>query len=85
MLAGFFEFDWGGRISLSLASSPPSSSLQMAELSVSTDVALAMEEVSGVTELVRVCDSQATPDPPDRSMSTSSTKSYHVRPQSRIS
>ena len=45
---------------------------------------LAIEEVSGVTELVRVCDSQATPDPPDRSMSTSSTKSYQVRPHSLI-
>ena len=45
---------------------------------------LAIDKVSGVTELVRVCDSQATPDPPDRSMSTSSTKSYQVRPHSLI-
>ena len=44
VLAGFFEVELRGKISLSLISSPPSSSLQMALLSVSIEVALIHSE-----------------------------------------
>ena len=42
------------------------------------------DEISLKFEATPVWDNQARPDPPDRSMSTSSTKSAHVKPQSRI-
>ena len=66
-----------------------SSSLQMAVMSVvmesvRTSFLGGIKELSCM-ELERVwADNQATPDPPDRSMSTSSTKSSQVRPQRRL-
>ena len=74
---------------LSSTSSTSSSSLQMEVTSVTTEFVLTsffggISELSWVMELERVCDNQATPEPPDLSISTSSTKSNQVRPQRRL-
>jgi hypothetical protein len=59
VLAGFFEVELRGKISLSLISSPPSSSLQMALLSVSIEVALIHSEpkieISSRDQNVLIC------------------------------
>ena len=67
-----------------------SSSLQMAVMSVVME-SVRTSFLGGIRvelscmELERVwAESQATPEPPERSMSTSSTKSNHVRPQRRL-